>query len=230
MPKLKAQLHVHCKEDPIDNIKYSARRIIDHAAKLNYDVLAITCHNVIIFTQELKEYATSRRIVLMPGIEKTIENKHVLILNAHLDAQKIRNFSDLEKYRQNHPDSLVIAAHPYFPALNSLGKKLDLHHKLFDAIEYSWFHSRKINFFNKKALKAADKYKLPILSTSDNHLIKFFDYAYSYIESEKDVKKILEAIKHNRIHIISHDLKWWQMPLIYAKMGILGLVKKATLK
>ena len=230
MPKLKAQLHVHCKGDPIDNIKLTARQVIDHAARLNYDVLAITCHNVIIFTQELKEYAHSRRILLIPGIEKSIEKKHVLILNAHIDAQKMDNFTDLEKYRLAHPESLIIAVHPYFPSLNSLGKKFDRHHRLFDAVEYSWFHSKKINYFNKKAQKSADKYKLPLVSTSDNHLIKYFDYAYSFIDSEKDTGKIFTAIRENRLHIISHDLKWWQLPMIYIKMGILELVKKVTLK
>ncbi len=223
-------MHVHCKEDPIDNIKLSARQIIDHAARLNYDVLAITCHNVIIFTQELKDYAESKRILLIPGIEKSVEKKHVLILNAAIAAQKINNFADLENYRKQHPESLIVAAHPYFPSLTSLGRKFDRHHRLFDAIEYSWFHSKKINYFNKKAQKSADKYGLPLIGTSDNHLAKFFDYAYSYIESEKTTGKIFEAIRKKRIHIISHDLKFRQMPWIYLKMTVLALIKKAALK
>ena len=230
MPKLKVQLHVHCKEDPIDNVKLNARQIIDHAAKLNYDVLAITCHNVVIFNQELKDYAEKKRILLIPGIEKSIENKHVVILNADIHAQKIQNFEALKKYRQDKPDCFIIAAHPYFPALISLGKKFDLHHELFDAVEYSWFHSKHFNNFNKKAKISAEKYLLPLLCTSDNHLYQFFDYSYSFIDSDKNTKSIFEAIRANKIDIISHDLKWWLIPYVYAKMTILEIIKKVILK
>jgi predicted metal-dependent phosphoesterase TrpH len=230
MPKLKVQLHSHSREDPIDMVKYTAHQVIDQAAKLNYDVLAITCHNVIIFNDELKNHAEEKRILLIPGIEKTIEKKHVVILNAHIDAQKIKNFEDLRNYKEEHKESLIIAVHPYFPSSTALGRRFDRFHELFDAVEYSWFHSKKINWFNRKAVQNAEKYGLPVIGTSDCHNYRYFDYTYSFIDAEKNLKSVFHAIRNNKIHLISHDLKIWKMPLIYLKMTFLELARKAILR
>ncbi len=230
MAKLKVQLHLHTKEDPLDSIRLNAKQVIDLAARQNYDVLAITCHNVLIFNEDLKEYAEQKRILLIPGIEKTVERKHVVIINATVESQKINSFEDLKEYRKNHPECLILAPHPYYPGEISLGKKLALHHELFDAVEYSWFHSVRIDLPNKKAVKSAEKYKLPVLATSDCHLHKYMDYAYSYVTADKNTKSVLKAIKENKIHIVSHNLRFRQMLYIYAKMSILELIKKITLR
>ena len=66
---LKAQLHIHSQSDPADVLLNSEKEIIDHAKKLNYDILAFTCHNKNIFTEELQKYAQERDILLIPGIE-----------------------------------------------------------------------------------------------------------------------------------------------------------------
>ena len=65
---LKADLHIHTKEDPHDNIGYSAKQLIDHAAKLNFDVISITNHDTSSYTEELAEYAKLKGILLIPGI------------------------------------------------------------------------------------------------------------------------------------------------------------------
>lgn len=230
MAKLKVQLHLHSKEDPIDNIKLTSFQLIDLAAKLNYDAMAITCHNVLIFTDELKNYAAEKRIILIPGIEKTISKKHVVIINANLEAQKIRDFNDLRHYRENNKDCLILAAHPYFPSWTSLGKYFDKHHDLFDAVEYSWFHSQKLNWFNKKAQKSAEKYRLPVLATSDCHLWKYFDSSYSLIDAEKNTKSIINSIKNGKIDIVSHNVKAWKLPFLFLKITALEMIKKITLK
>ena len=115
MPKLKAQLHVHSKQDPLDNIRYTEKQLIDHAAKLGYDVLAISCHDVVIFSDDLKKYAEKKRVLLIPAIEKSIEKKHVLILNADIQSQNLKTFEDLKKYKKKKTDCLIVAVHPYYP-------------------------------------------------------------------------------------------------------------------
>ena len=230
MAKLKVQFHLHTKEDPIDNIKHTEYEVIDRAAQLGYDVLAITCHNVVIFNEDLKKYAEKKRILLIPAIEKSIFRKHVLILNADIHAQKIRNFEDLKKYREKKPDCFIIAAHPYYPAPIALGKKLEENIELFDAIEYSWYHSKKINRYNNKAVKVAEKYGLPIVATSDNHLLRYFDNAFSLIDSERNTAAIFEAIRNKKIQIVSHNLPWWKLFTIYSEMLARQLVKSIFLK
>ena len=231
MPKLKIQFHMHTKQDPVDNIAHTEHEVIDRAAELGYNVLAITCHNVVIFSDELKEYAAKKRILLIPAIEKSIHPtsvnfNHVLIINADLKAQKIKSFDDLREYRKSKPDILVIAAHPYYPAKIALKENLEKHIDLFDAIEYSWYHSEKINKYNEKAVQVAEKHKLPMLATSDNHLLKYFDNGYSIIDAEKqDIPSVFKAIKENKIKIVSHNLTFWQLISSYSEMTIRMLIK-----
>lgn len=109
-------------------------------------------------------------------------------------------------------------------------KQLEENIGLFDAIEYSWFHSKRINKANEKAIQIGEKYNLPLIGTSDNHLLRFFDKTYSHIEAEKNIPSLFEAMRKNRIKIISHNLKWWQMPAIFSEMMIRQWLKTFLLK
>ena len=103
---LKAEFHTHVKGDPQDNISYSAKQLVDKAAELNYDVLAITCHNWVYEDQSIEEYAKNKNIILFRGIERDIENKHTLLYNITNDeAQKIFTFTDLKKAKESAQQS-----------------------------------------------------------------------------------------------------------------------------
>lgn len=230
MHKLKINFHLHTGQDPIDAVKHSEHELIDEAARLGYDVLSITCHNALIFSDDLKDYAHKKSILLIPGIEKSILKKHVLIINAAVEAQKIKNFEDLREYRKKHPECLVIAAHPYYLGPISLQKNLEKHIDLFDAVEYSWYHSKKFNGPNKKAVKTAEKYGKPVLGTADNHILKYVNCTYSLVRAEKNTEAIFKAIKANEIEIVSHDLPWWKLGTIISYMLLMSTVKKFMLK
>ena len=230
MRKLKIQFHLHTQQDPADKIKHTETELIDEAARLGYDALSITCHNVVIFNNDLKKYAENKRILLIPGIEKSINKKHVLIINADVHAQKINNFTDLKNYRQNKPDCLIIAAHPYYPGSICLKKDLEKNIDLFDAIEYSWYHSKRLNQYNHKALTIAEKYHKPMLGTADNHILKYLNYTYSLIDAEKNIPSIFKAIKNNKIKIVSHNLPWWKLFTIIGSMEINNFIRRITLK
>jgi len=225
MSKLKCQFHCHTRQDPVDSIRHSERELIDRASKLGYGALAISCHNVVIFNDDLRKYAEKKRVLLIPAIEKSIEKKHVLILNADVNAQKIKTFEDLRKYKILKKDCFVIAPHPFYPALTSLGSKFEKNIGLFDAVEYSWFHSKKTNKYNEKAVKTAEKHGLPVIATSDNHILPYLDHSYSLLDADRNIKSIFDAIKNKRITIVSHDLPLWRMLGIYMKMGFSGLLK-----
>ena len=78
---LKVELHSHTADDPLDPIPYSTRDLIDRAAVLGYDALAITLHDRQLDVRPLEAYAADRGLILIPGIERTIEGKHVVLLN-----------------------------------------------------------------------------------------------------------------------------------------------------
>jgi predicted metal-dependent phosphoesterase TrpH len=207
---IKAQLHIHIQGDPVDKIKYTWRDLIDRAKKLDYRILAITCHKKIIFPPKALSYAKKHGILLIKGIEIEISKKHIIILNAHKDSEKIQTFHDLKKYKQNHKESLIVAAHPYFPTKKTLKKSLEKHIDLFDAIEYTFFYTKTKNY-NKKAEEIAKKYNKPLIGVSDCHILKHLDSTYTLLDCGKDnstptIKTVFNAILQKKSEIVTTPL------------------------
>jgi len=179
---MKVNLHFHTKEDKEDNgkksiVSYDLFEGLDKAKECGFKILAVTCHNFVVTEKKYYDYAQKIGILLIPGIEKTIEKKHVLIINAEKSAENIKTFKDLQNYKKNYSECLIIAPHPFFIIGKSLGKKLIENINLFDAVEYSWFHFKKLNL-NKKAEKIAQKFNLPLIATSDTHSLNNLPKSY----------------------------------------------------
>ena len=143
---LKVELHSHTADDPHDRIPHSAEQLIDRAAALGYDALAITLHDRQLDLARLAPYAAERRVVLIPGIERTIARKHVLLLNFPREAELVSSFADLAALKQRVPRGLVVAPHPYFPAPSCLWGLLDDHADLFDAVEVNAMFTEAVDF------------------------------------------------------------------------------------
>lgn len=219
MPNLKIQFHVHTGQDPVDRPFHTEKEMIDAAAQHQYDIVVITCHNKLVFSDELKNYAAQKGILLIPGIEKNIEKRHVLIMNALPETEKIHTFDDLTKYKKQNPDCLVIAPHPYYFTHFCLKEKFDQHHELFDAVEYSWYHTEHLNHWNKKAEEKAKKYNLPIIATSDNHILSYFDAQYSLIDAaEKTWPEIKKAILAKKIIPKRNPLDLFEFLIVTIRM------------
>jgi hypothetical protein len=211
---LLASLHNHTNSDPNDPIRYSDKELIDHAHEKNFQILAITCHGKWIGSLDLIAYAKSKNILLLPGVEISIRNRHIVILNATQEAEKIRNFKELKEYKKSHPESFIIAAHPYFPGLNMINDMIEKNISCFDGIEFSWWHSDLIDF-NKKGERLAKKNNLPFIGTSDTHNMKNFGITYCEIETSiLSTENIFEALRENKLKNISKTLKTWQMFLM----------------
>ncbi|MEI6479756.1 MAG: PHP-associated domain-containing protein [bacterium] len=195
--KIKINLHLHTNDDPEDNIDYSFLEALDEAKNLGFECLALTCHNKFINSEEYRLAAEERNILFIPGIEKTIEKRHVVILNSDKEVENIKTFEELREYKKTHTEIFILAAHPYFPGGYSLCKKLEINKDLFDAIEHSWFYSKHIDL-NKKAERFAKDWKIPFIATSDTHKLKFLDTNYTEVEvKEKTIGEVFNAIKNN---------------------------------
>jgi predicted metal-dependent phosphoesterase TrpH len=208
---LKADFHIHSNEDNRDLITYSAKEFIDVAAEKKFDVLALTNHDVFTHSQELSDYAAGKGILLIPGIESTIEGKHVVILNPQKDVESVRTFEDLREYRKKHPEIFVIAPHPYYPHLRkySLRSELMKNIDLFDGIEYCHYYTRLFNRFNSMACKVAKIHGKPVVGTSDSHHLFQLEKTYSMIDAEKNIGSVISALTDNRIEIVSKPLSFF---------------------
>ncbi|MBT3864538.1 PHP domain-containing protein [Candidatus Peregrinibacteria bacterium] len=223
----KAQFHIHIKGDPLEAINYSATELVNEASKKDFKVLAITCHKKIVFPKGAQEYAAQKGILLIRGVEIEIDRQHVLILNAHPQAEEIKDFDDLKQYRENHPESLVIAPHPYFPGPQTLKDNLEKYIDLFDAIEYSYFYIKYKNY-NKKTVEIAKKYNKPLVGNSDCHFIKHLDPTYSNLDIQGPLttQNVFQAIKQNKIEITTNPLPVLKAAKIFAQQLTLRPMKK----
>jgi predicted metal-dependent phosphoesterase TrpH len=204
--RLKADLHLHSGDDPLDYITYSNKEMIDHAAEQGFEVMAITNHDFMSHRTELADYAAGRGIVLVPGVEATIENRHVLLYNFDYWAGPPRTFNDLYQLRRDNPQMLIIAPHPFFPSQFCLQRKLLDHIELFDGIEYSHFYMKKMNF-NRKAANLALRLPRTLVGTSDAHFLWQMGVTYSYIEAkEKSVPAVLDAVREGRVDVATRPL------------------------
>ena len=220
---LKADLHIHTGEDPLDRVAYSAKELISKAADDGFEVLAITNHQSLTFNPSLASYARERGILLIPGIELSVRKRHVLFLNPP-PGKTVSDFSTLAKLRG--PDNLVIAPHPYFPNPRSLNGFLMKNLELFDAIEYCHFYSPRINFFNRKAITVSESHGLPLIGNSDTHFTFQLGTTYSLIDAEKEPEAIFAAIRQNKIRVVTRPLSPFALGFILLQFANMKFRKR----
>jgi predicted metal-dependent phosphoesterase TrpH len=202
---LKADFHIHTREDPHDFIRYTAVELLEEAARQGFDVLALTCHNKRIHTEELRRRAEDLGILLIPGVEAAIEGKHTLLLDMPYARLKVRTFEHVRALKGD--GGLIIAPHPFFPAPKCLNGKLRENLDVFDAIEFSHFYTRTVDF-NRKAVEYARRMELPLVGTSDCHRLWQLGTTYTIVEAAaKTIPAVFAAVRAGRVRVVTAPLR-----------------------
>jgi predicted metal-dependent phosphoesterase TrpH len=204
---LRVELHAHTSDDPHDRIPHSATQLIDRAVSLGYGALAITLHDRQLDVRPLVPYAAERGLTLIPGIERTIAGKHVLLINFPTGAEDVRTFDDVARLKQR-AQGLVVAPHPFFPAPSCLRAAMDAHPDLFDAVEYNAMFTSTLNF-NRRAVEWAERHGRPLVGNSDVHRLHQLGTTCSFVDAEPNADAICEAIKAGRVRIDCRPLDWF---------------------
>ena len=216
---LKADFHIHTREDPHDFIRHTAVELLEEAARQGFDVIAITCHNKRLWKEELRRRAEDLGLILIPGVEAAIEGRHTLLLDMPYSRLRVRNFEHVRRLKRD--GGLVIAPHPFFPAPKCLNGKLRENVDLFDAIEFSHFYTRRVDF-NRKAVAYAKRMGLPLVGTSDCHRLWQLGTTYTLVEVAARTKEaVFEAIRAGRVRVVTAPLRplrrlervWQRLPL-----------------
>jgi len=213
---LKVELHAHTADDPVDRIPYSGVELIDRAAALGYGALAITLHERQLDVRRLAPYAAERGVVLIPGVERTIQGRHVLLLNFTEGADEVRTFDDLARLKQRQR-GLVIAPHPFFPTTSCLWGLLDRHRDLFDAVEYNAMFTSSVNF-NRAAERWAIRHSKPLVGNGDVHRLHQLGTTYSLVDASPDADAICAAIAEGRVRVERTSLSWGAVALTLGQM------------
>jgi predicted metal-dependent phosphoesterase TrpH len=224
---LKVELHTHTSDDPVDQIPYTAEKLIDRAANLGYHALAITLHDRQEPVERLRGYAAERGIVLLPGIEKTIEGKHVLLINFTRRTETVETFDDLRKLRRCE-SGLVVAPHPFFPASTCLLANLDKYCELFDAVEINAMYTASLNF-NLRAERWAARQGKPLVGNCDVHRLRQLGTTYSLVDAEPNPDAICHAIREGHVYVVSRPLSWLDATSIFTSM-VVGQLRKRQVR
>jgi predicted metal-dependent phosphoesterase TrpH len=218
---LKVELHTHTSDDPIDRIPHSTTELIDRAAALRYDAVAITLHDRQLDLRPFEDYAAERGIVLIPGIERTIAGKHVLLLNFSRATEQVQSFEDLARLKADEP-GLIIAPHPYFRTRFCLGELMDRHAELFDAVEYNAMFTRSLNF-NRPAERWAQAHGKPVVGNCDVHRLSQLGTTYTLVDAAPDATAICEAVLAGRVRVVARPHSWLTATQIMATLMVPSL-------
>ncbi|HEY5618343.1 MAG TPA: PHP-associated domain-containing protein [Vicinamibacterales bacterium] len=204
---LKVDLHIHTSDDPMDRIPYSTCQLIERAATLGYDALAITLHDRQLDVRPLADFAAERGLVLIPGIERTVEGRHVLLLNFPSGAvEGVQSFDDVRRLKRQS-DGLVIAPHPYFPGPSSLFGALNRHADVFDAVECNAMYTASLDF-NRPAERWARAHDKPMVGNGDVHRFEQLGTTYSLVDAERDAAAICAAVASGHVRVVTRPLTW----------------------
>ena len=201
---LKVDLHTHTADDPVDRILYSTYDLIDRAAELGFHALAVTLHDRQLDPAAFKAYAKTRGITLIAGIERTIDGRHVLLLNFSRAAEAVASFEELAVLKKRE-GGLVVAPHPFFPAGSALRGYMNRYAALFDAVEYNAMFTSVVNF-NVLGERWARRHRKPMIGNADVHRLEQLGTTYSLIDAQPDADAICAAIAAGRVEVVAQPL------------------------
>ncbi len=208
-----ADLHIHtCYSDGID----PPEAIVKASQSRGIHVIAITDHDTVRGYHRLRELGllTNTQIVVIPGIEITTREGHVLGLGVDTEPPFRVKPSAVEAIEWIHSaGGIAIAAHPFgcagFLPCGFTKKQETL--RLFDGIEA--VNGRTLPRGNKLALELARSLGKPITCGSDAHRVEEVGTAYIIVEDDI-VDPSTEPIEIVR-HILSARVKPSEPPSLH---------------
>ncbi|HSC28617.1 MAG TPA: PHP-associated domain-containing protein [Vicinamibacterales bacterium] len=221
---LKVELHAHTDADPEDRIPHTTAELIERAASLGYNALAVTLHDRYFDPAEWEPYARARGLVLLPGIERTIGHRHVLLINFPPDCAHVRSFAEIAELKAA-AGGLVIAPHPFYPVRSALRSWMDRHATIIDAVEFNAMYTRALDF-NRRAAAWARKHDKPLVGNTDLHRLRQMGTTYSLIDARPDPGAICAAIRAGKVELRTEPLSPLRAGRIYCGMVAGGLEGK----
>jgi predicted metal-dependent phosphoesterase TrpH len=190
---LTCDLHVHTNYSK--DGESSVEEIIRAAEVAGLDAIAITDHDSV--DGAMKALACETSVLVIPGIEVTTKQGHLLVLGvteiipAGLDVETTVAIA-------RRMGALLILPHPYHVWRHGVARRRKAGMMVVDAVES--FNSRYIvGSANRKAERIALKLGKPCVGGSDAHNARFVGFGRTYVDAEKNVPAILDAIRAGKV-------------------------------
>jgi predicted metal-dependent phosphoesterase TrpH len=217
---IKLELHAHTDEDPADRIAHSTTQLIDHAASLGYGALAVTLHDRYFDPAPHVAYARERGVVLLPGVERTLDGRHVLLINFPKESATVRSFDEIAALKRRS-NGLVVAPHPFYPLASALGSVLDRECAIFDAVEANAMYITMLDF-NRRALAWAKQHGVPVVGNTDLHMLEQMGTSYSLVDADPHPDAICDAIRQGRVEVRREPLPPIRAAWLFTRMLLTG--------
>jgi predicted metal-dependent phosphoesterase TrpH len=224
---IKVELHAHTGLDPADYIPHSTRQLIDRASALGYGALAVTLHDRYYDPADDREYARTKGVVLIPGIERTIQRRHLLLLNFPSECEQVSSFDEVRALKQRFRDGLVVAPHAFYPIGSAMGPDADDCEDVIDALEVNSMFTSWLDF-NSGAVAWARSHGKPLVGNTDLHLLEQLGTTYTLVDAAADPDAICAAIRAGKVEVRSSPLSSIRAAWIFARMlsgGAVGRVR-----
>ena len=190
---LSCDLHVHTSYSK--DGESSVEEILRAAETAGLDVIAITDHDTVDGAKKAISLPSS--VLVIPGIEVSTRQGHLLVLGvteiipAGLDVVETVNIA-------RRMGALLILPHPYHVWRHGVARRKKAGMSVVDAVES--FNSRYIvGSANKKAARIARRLGKPCVGGSDAHNAKFVGFGRTYIDAERNIPAILEAVRAGKV-------------------------------
>ena len=203
---LSAELHCHSalSHDGRDEIEL----LLEQAAGIGLDALAITDHDVLDASIEAAELASSYGLVGIPGMEVTTAAGHVLAIGVREHVPACLSFAEtLARIREQ--GAITVIPHPFQRSRHGVAPHIS-RSALASADAIEIYNSRLLTGrSNRQAERFARVRGLPMTAGSDAHISEMIGQAVTEIDAaERSADAVLEAIREGRTRVLGKRTPW----------------------
>ncbi len=204
---LRIDLHVHTCYSPDSVI--TLKQLVKYSKKRGLDGVAITDHNTLKGTIRL----LTRDIIVVPGIEISTLNGHLLGLNVNtLIPAKLGIEETIQRIHE--AGGIAVAPHPSVFYKSPPSRQINS----YDAVEVMNASSVPFQLFTRLGKNFAARLALPQTGGSDSHYAPEIGAAYTVVEADPDVDEIANAIKRGATVPKGSGIPW-KIRIVRAALG-----------
>ena len=170
-----------------------------YAKNRGLDGVAITDHNTVKGVLKLK----TREILIIPGIEVSTLNGHLLGINVTVPIPKKKSIEETI-HRIHEVGGLAIAPHPVTLYKSPPSRNVNS----YDAVEVMNASSFPFSVSTILSKRFANSLDLPQIGGSDSHYPPEIGSAYTVVDAENNVEEIVSAIKRGATLPMGRGIPW----------------------